>query len=367
MNKEQEEHHIGDSFSLLTTLPKIDIIRIFLLDYMHLVCLGVTKKLILLWMKGPLTVRLRNRSVQKISSAVKALRSFVPCEFARKPRSLDEIGRWKATELRLFLLYTGFVVFLSDPSIVKKKISSHFLCLNIAMRILLSPEFISKPNRIRHARQLLFYFVKIFARLYGKHLVSHNVHGLLHLSDDFASFGPLDSCSCFPFENYMTYLKKYLRKGNQPLQQAVRRYLENKEHRKMEFLDAREKECLKMKHYKGPTIDGTFSPQYRVYLANGFKINSRSLADRFVLMQNGEIVCIVNFASSKNGVCAIGKQFNTKKDVYDKPCRSSKIGIFLVANLSHVLSCWNISDICKKYVVFPFENNHIAIPLMHFQ
>jgi len=37
----------------------------------------------------------------------------MPCEFARKPRTLDEMCRWKATEFRTFLLYIGTFVIKS--------------------------------------------------------------------------------------------------------------------------------------------------------------------------------------------------------------------------------------------------------------
>lgn len=53
-----EEHHIGE-MSRLVKLPGLDLVQSSSLDYMHLVCLGAVKKLILLWMhKGPLSVRL---------------------------------------------------------------------------------------------------------------------------------------------------------------------------------------------------------------------------------------------------------------------------------------------------------------------
>jgi len=58
------------------------------------------------------------------------------------------------------------------------------------------------------------------------HFISHNIHGLLHLVDDYHLHGPLDNCSAFTFENYMKELKGMLRKHETPLQQIVRRYEE---------------------------------------------------------------------------------------------------------------------------------------------
>lgn len=52
----QEEHHVGNT-SLLATLPMFDVVTTFSLDYMHLVCLGTVRKLIMLWIKGPIGIR----------------------------------------------------------------------------------------------------------------------------------------------------------------------------------------------------------------------------------------------------------------------------------------------------------------------
>lgn len=104
-----EEHHLSNSLSPLTGL--VNMVTQFPVDYMHTCCLGVTRRLIQMWMKGKnLRTRLPSQRILGISDRLVALRSFMPQEFARKPRSLREVDRWKATEFRQFMLYTGPVV-----------------------------------------------------------------------------------------------------------------------------------------------------------------------------------------------------------------------------------------------------------------
>ena len=102
-----EDHHHSES--ILSQL-QLGMVTQFPLDFMHLVCLGVVKKLISLWISGPLTVRVGvNSTCRQISEALINLGAYLPREFVRKGRSLQEIDRWKATEFRTFILYTGIV------------------------------------------------------------------------------------------------------------------------------------------------------------------------------------------------------------------------------------------------------------------
>lgn len=148
-NKTQEEHHSGTS--ILEHLPGVNMIDSFPLDYMHLACLGVMKKLIVnLWLSGKPPYRFSVFQVNQISSQYLEFKNQVPEEFCRKPRSLLEAKRWKATEFRLFLFYTGPVVLIRN---VNENIYQNFLCLHVAITLL------SLNKNIDYANDLLKYFV----------------------------------------------------------------------------------------------------------------------------------------------------------------------------------------------------------------
>ena len=72
----------------------------FPLDYMHLVCLGVMRRILYLWLKGPLACRLSGFQVKMLSKKLFKIKTSVPVECARRPRSLKEVNRWKALEFR---------------------------------------------------------------------------------------------------------------------------------------------------------------------------------------------------------------------------------------------------------------------------
>ena len=95
-----EDHHNGELPSPLTKL-NVNMVSQIPLDYMHLVCLGVMRKLATQWMRGPLGTRLPSSSILEISARLNSLKQCIPLEFARKPRDLREIDRFKVTGLKL--------------------------------------------------------------------------------------------------------------------------------------------------------------------------------------------------------------------------------------------------------------------------
>ncbi|KAJ8012651.1 hypothetical protein DPEC_G00045100 [Dallia pectoralis] len=71
----QPEHHHGPT--PLSDLP-IDMVQSFPIDYMHQVCLGVTKKLLFIWCRGEKGMRISAGQVQEISSRLLQLKSSIP-------------------------------------------------------------------------------------------------------------------------------------------------------------------------------------------------------------------------------------------------------------------------------------------------
>ena len=82
----------------------------FPLNYMHLVCLSVMKRLLLFWKEGPRQYRLSAAQLAVVLENLKDYKGKMPSEFARQPRGLDEVKRWKTTEYQQFLLYTGYLL-----------------------------------------------------------------------------------------------------------------------------------------------------------------------------------------------------------------------------------------------------------------
>jgi len=364
VNQTDINHHLPHTnISRIVEISGVNVVTSFSLDYMHLVTLGVMKKLLLLWIKGPLSVRLPSSKIKQLSNLSLSFKSEFPCEFSRKPRSLIEVARWKATEFRSFLLYIGPVIL---KNIVSDDCLKNFMALNIAMIILLSPDC---RSFIQYADDLLNYFVETFEQIYGQYLVSSNVHGLIHLVDDYKQYGPLDNCSAFPFENYMKVLKSMLRQPNKPLEQVVMRYNENGNFslNKNETVPSGDNGLLLGPHTDGPLLSDSVNPQFTSLVLNSFKIKCKIDADSYFISKTNEIIKLINIAHSHNtgAVVLIGRKFEIKEIFYDKPIRSSCFGIYIVKQLSTNLYKWTINDIQNKVMILSCNKDCIAIPLLH--
>lgn len=222
-NQKNIEHHIGIS-PLLSLEPSIDMVKQFVLDFMHLGCLGIFKKMLQdFWLEGNLTTKLGQNDKCQLSQNLIELQSQIPEEFQRTTRSVQDIAKWKGTEYRLFGLYIGPIVL---KPILQKKYYKHFLLLHASLRILCSDDVAMKYNR--QAKAYLESFVLLTKQYYGAQNVVMNFHSLIHLADDVINIKcSLSNYTAFPFENALGKMKKMLRSGNRPLAQLCRRIHES--------------------------------------------------------------------------------------------------------------------------------------------
>lgn len=308
----------------------IGLVSEVVLDYMHLICLGVVRKLLYHWKKGPLQHRISRGLLDQISSRLVKLKHSLPSQFNRKPRSLNELEHWKATEFRTFLLYTGPVVL---KGIIDKPNYDHFMLLSLATRIILS----DNSQWYEYARSLFNSFVAKASELYSNEFIVYNVHSLVHIVDDAVKFGPLDRVSAFSFENSMQGIKKALRTNSRPLAQIIRRSQE------IEFNSL---------NYSNP-ISSRMQP-----------VLSSKQGENCYLCRNGCIVLLTSI-NDDNNIC--GRKFKKKRSFYTFPCDSSKFGVFVVSELSEFVVEMNQNDIKQKMVYLPYselEGCYVCVPLI---
>ena len=139
----------------------------FNLDYMHMVCLGVVRRM-LYYFKGHFRSvfngRLSQSSLNEITSRLLSFKGKLPSEFARQPRLLNELDRWKTTELRSFLLYTGPIAL---KGLLSSSYYNHFLSLSFSIRILCDDNEIKRNVLLGSLKKLHSYFVYNSKGFYG--------------------------------------------------------------------------------------------------------------------------------------------------------------------------------------------------------
>jgi hypothetical protein len=96
--------------------------------------------------------------------------------------------------------------------------------MSLLLSIIVSPHICQLYNNL--AEGLLKQFVSLYSSLYGEHLVTYNVHNLLHLPRFVKIHGSLDNFSCFKYEKYLQEIKKSIKSVKYPLQEITNRIKE---------------------------------------------------------------------------------------------------------------------------------------------
>lgn len=347
-SRENEEYHICNS--ILETIPTKMVTQVPL-DYMHLCCLGVMKKLLLFWIKGPLNVRLPSRKIEKISSLLLSCTTSQPKEFQRRLRGLDCISNWKATEFRTFLIYAGPVVL---RNILPDELYQHFQMLSIAIRILRDKDRYLKFGKI--AQTLLMEFIERFKILYGECFMSHNVHNLQHLTDCTLLYGPLDNFCAFPFESKLGQIKRLVKTGYRAIEQIANR-LEESAH----ILPTR---TLLPPYKMTKIIKDTL--QYKQITFGDVTLDTTTKNRWFLTNRND---CI-KFESAS--ICPISKKpkivgtkIKTLLDFYTLPIRSNRLDVYMSSDISYhdEKFSFKLEDFKCKLFVISIDDKLIFMPM----
>ena len=80
---EQAKVRLGPNWTNPFLGASIGFITSFPLDYMHLVCLGVMRRSLSFWLRGPLKTRMSSKYVEALSKLLIELRPYTPSEFVR--------------------------------------------------------------------------------------------------------------------------------------------------------------------------------------------------------------------------------------------------------------------------------------------
>ncbi|KAK4887410.1 hypothetical protein RN001_003681 [Aquatica leii] len=307
---------------------------------MHLMCLGVVKKLLLLWCCGKPSTKFYFQKITAISALLTKLSPNVPHEFNRKSRSLTEVQRWKTPEFRQFLLYTGPIVLKNN---IKKDRYTNFIVLHTAVTILSQPRFLIQAE---YASELLEYFVKTFRTLYGHENVSHNIILVLfHLK--------------FFFK---VHILRSLRKCEKPLEQIIKRHSEMLN----ENYNNKEKKTypiFKNVYYATSLLMNLKNTKhFKTAIFKSFTLYIEA-PDNCCCLTNGDVIIIVFYQNKYNFV---GIKYLNLISLYESPCKSSDLGIMKANdNDLDTPQIYDIETVDYKCVQFKLNGESIIFPLMH--
>lgn len=347
--QQDKNHHKG--YSPFLNL-NVDMVRQFPIEYMHMVCLGVMKRLLNIWVNDR-SNGLKADQIAEMDQRITQYKQNYPKEFNRKGRNLIDLPRWKATEYRAFLLYSG-------PLILKDMLPAdkydHFMVFHTCIRILLSPS--SRTAEYEFAGQWLKYFVDHFGHLYGTHHLVYNVHSLIHIADDCIYFqGSLDKFSAFPFENFLGKMKRLLRGSRKPMAQLYKRLIE-----------IENQEVFSKVQSKNKYSDGSISSIIKSY-------SSHSRADSFCLIEKGVAIQIIDINERFVRGCPLilaKKPDESFINFSEKAVKSSELDIYVVNGKERQTVTYPISAMTNstKGILMPFTNayeekSHLFIPILH--
>ena len=169
----------------------------------------------------------------------------------------------------------------------------------------------------------------------GKNFLVYNVHNLIHLHQDVEYFGEtFDAYSCFPFENHLQVLKRYVRSSRNPISEIVK---------KISTMDI---------------FKTGFSCKQSICTV------SASLKESWFIQESGHYVKVTDIGE-KGVSCKMYKK-HLAENFHEKPCKSKFLGIVYFTRNTSFANIFSVKGkLHTKVIYIPYEEGFLLIPLLH--
>ena len=213
--REHHEHKAGVRYTELLQLQYLDLARCHLIDPMHNLFLGTSKRMINLWKaRGYLSDTMCEKLQRKMDLIVP------PAYTGRLPSKVEAgFAGFTAEQFMLWTtLYSPFVL----RDFLPENLYSHWCLFSKACSILCKSCI--KKDEVKTADKLLLEFCVGVETLYGYQACTPNMHLHCHLRDCILDVGPLNSFWCFSFERYNGILENMKKTWNSPESQLIHKF-----------------------------------------------------------------------------------------------------------------------------------------------
>lgn len=252
---------------------------------------------------------------------------------------------------------------------------NHFLMLCVAARICSCDIY---KNYISIASQLFKLYVEDYITIYGRHTIGSNVHNLIHVTEDMqrCGVGNLMQISTYKFENSLRVLTLKLKHSNRPLEQLVRRTLENEQidrtlhsnlFHPIPFVpriscELKQKNVSVFKKIELSSDTFLSSRRYDLEIQDSaFKGN-----DAWFLTKSSDIVKMLFVQKIGIDFIIHGLKIKTKDSFFKTPIDSRKIDIYTSpGELETDSRLYNINSIKAKMMCIEIGKQSVFIPLLH--
>jgi hypothetical protein len=210
------------------------------IDYMHGICLGTMKHLMVLWLNSKTNYCIENvNALQAINAVLSSI--VTPKRISRKPGNVHDFSSWKANQFRDFLLFFGIVAL---KNVLKEEYYNNFKLLSEGIYTFCKEEF--TQSEFLEASEKLIKFVLEFENLYEESNMRYNIHIITHIPSCVLHLGPLWTCSTFAYESMNNFVNHFINGTNQVMQEASTKMMLYQSH----FLGKKIKNTKKTKFYQ---------------------------------------------------------------------------------------------------------------------